>query len=178
MAEDSNSTYVDTDIMYPTASKRDSYFVRFDLIGHSNGGLVSRYYVENLGGDRHIDKLITIDTPHYGSSMAQLGLSSRIFASVIFCPMNVNLASDSQLFTGNHMEFVDGNIFGSLNYIGNKSLQYALSHQSPQLNGNDTVSTKYYAIGGVDYGNNIAENSFAVYFYRRVNSRSGVLSFK
>ena len=37
------------------------------LVGHSMGGLVSRYYVECLGGWRHTRAVITFGTPFYGS---------------------------------------------------------------------------------------------------------------
>ena len=42
------------------------------LVGHSNGGLVSRYYIENMGGSINVEKLITIDTPHWGSGLADI----------------------------------------------------------------------------------------------------------
>jgi pimeloyl-ACP methyl ester carboxylesterase len=38
-----------------------------DLIAHSLGGLVSRFYVQKLGGARRVDRLITIGTPHEGT---------------------------------------------------------------------------------------------------------------
>jgi hypothetical protein len=37
------------------------------LIGHSMGGLVSRYFIECLGGWRHTRTLLTLGTPHRGS---------------------------------------------------------------------------------------------------------------
>jgi pimeloyl-ACP methyl ester carboxylesterase len=37
------------------------------LIGHSMGGLISRYFVEALGGWRHTRAVITFGTPFYGS---------------------------------------------------------------------------------------------------------------
>lgn len=40
------------------------------LIGHSMGGLVSRYYLEVLGGWEHCRALITLGTPHRGSLKA------------------------------------------------------------------------------------------------------------
>ena len=39
---------------------------KFNIVAHSMGGLVSRYYIENLGHDNRVDKLITICTPHWG----------------------------------------------------------------------------------------------------------------
>lgn len=40
---------------------------RLVLIGHSMGGLVSRYFLECLGGWEHTRALITLGTPHQGS---------------------------------------------------------------------------------------------------------------
>ncbi len=42
----------------------------FDLIGFSMGGLVSRYYVQRLGGVDRVRKLITISSPHNGTLTA------------------------------------------------------------------------------------------------------------
>ena len=45
---------------------------KFDLIGFSMGGLVSRYFVQRLGGQRHVAHLITIAAPHHGTVFARL----------------------------------------------------------------------------------------------------------
>jgi triacylglycerol lipase len=45
---------------------------RVDLIGHSQGGLVGRYYVKNLGGANEVDSMISLGAPHYGTSLANL----------------------------------------------------------------------------------------------------------
>jgi len=42
----------------------------FDLVGFSMGGLVSRYYVQRLGGVDQARRLITISSPHRGSYWA------------------------------------------------------------------------------------------------------------
>lgn len=44
----------------------------FDLVGLSMGGLVSRYYVQRLGGINRVQRLITISSPHQGTFMAYL----------------------------------------------------------------------------------------------------------
>lgn len=44
------------------------------IIGHSKGGLIGRYYVKRLGGDRRVKSLITLGTPHNGSPAAYLGV--------------------------------------------------------------------------------------------------------
>jgi triacylglycerol lipase len=43
-----------------------------DLIGFSMGGLVARYYVQRLGGLQHVQRLITISSPHQGTWTAYL----------------------------------------------------------------------------------------------------------
>jgi triacylglycerol esterase/lipase EstA (alpha/beta hydrolase family) len=46
---------------------------RVDLIGHSQGGLTSRYYVKSLGGSAEVDSLISLSSLHYGTAVANLG---------------------------------------------------------------------------------------------------------
>ncbi|MFI6445486.1 esterase/lipase family protein [Kitasatospora sp. NPDC050543] len=45
---------------------------RIALVGHSLGGLISRYYVQRLGGDEHVHTVITLATPHEGTHAARL----------------------------------------------------------------------------------------------------------
>ncbi len=44
----------------------------FDLVGLSMGGLVTRYYVQRLGGIDRVQRFITISAPHQGTRMAYL----------------------------------------------------------------------------------------------------------
>lgn len=44
----------------------------FDLVGFSMGGLISRYYVQRLGGLERVHHFITLATPHHGTKMALL----------------------------------------------------------------------------------------------------------
>lgn len=44
------------------------------IIGHSKGGLIGRYYVKRLGGDKRVKNLITLGTPHNGSPTAYFGI--------------------------------------------------------------------------------------------------------
>ncbi|MBH8551595.1 triacylglycerol lipase [Nostocaceae cyanobacterium CENA357] len=41
-----------------------------DLIGFSMGGIVSRYYVQRLGGINRVQRFITISSPHHGTVVA------------------------------------------------------------------------------------------------------------
>ncbi|MFD6415139.1 esterase/lipase family protein [Streptomyces sp. NPDC060194] len=43
-----------------------------DIVGHSLGGLIARYYVQRLGGDRRVRTLVTLGTPHGGTNAAPL----------------------------------------------------------------------------------------------------------
>ncbi|MFF4586865.1 lipase family alpha/beta hydrolase [Streptomyces sp. NPDC001388] len=46
--------------------------VRVDVVGHSLGGLIARYYVQRLGGDVRVRTLVTLGTPHSGTRVAPL----------------------------------------------------------------------------------------------------------
>lgn len=43
-----------------------------DLVGHSLGGLVARYYAQRLGGAPHVRTVVTLGTPHGGTSAVPL----------------------------------------------------------------------------------------------------------
>ncbi|QSY51502.1 MULTISPECIES: esterase/lipase family protein [Streptomyces] len=45
---------------------------RVDMVGHSLGGLVARYYIQRLGGDARVRTLVTLGTPHGGTRVAPL----------------------------------------------------------------------------------------------------------
>ncbi|WP_330288291.1 esterase/lipase family protein [Streptomyces sp. NBC_00576] len=43
-----------------------------DIVGHSLGGLIARYYVQRLGGDIRVRTLVTLGTPHSGTRAVPL----------------------------------------------------------------------------------------------------------
>ncbi len=45
---------------------------QIDLVGHSMGGLVARYYLEQLDGPGKVRRCVTIETPHHGSLLAMV----------------------------------------------------------------------------------------------------------
>jgi triacylglycerol esterase/lipase EstA (alpha/beta hydrolase family) len=47
---------------------------RVDIVAHSLGGVVARYYIERLGGARRVGRLVTIGSPHRGTLLGRLGL--------------------------------------------------------------------------------------------------------
>jgi triacylglycerol lipase len=45
-------------------------YERVNVVAHSMGGLVARYYVQRLGGDARVKTLVTMGTPHSGTRWA------------------------------------------------------------------------------------------------------------
>jgi triacylglycerol lipase len=55
------------------------------IIGHSKGGLIGRYYVKRLGGDRRVKNLISLATPHNGTPTAYWGVvGTGLFARSVW----------------------------------------------------------------------------------------------
>lgn len=46
--------------------------LQVDVVGHSLGGLIARYYVQCLGGDLRVRTLVTLGTPHSGTRVVPL----------------------------------------------------------------------------------------------------------
>jgi triacylglycerol lipase len=44
----------------------------FDLVGFSMGGLVSRYYLQRLGGVERVGRFVSVSSPHHGTLTAHL----------------------------------------------------------------------------------------------------------
>lgn len=49
-----------------------------DIVGHSLGGLIARYYVQRLGGDQRVRTLVTLGAPHGGTAVAPLASAHPI----------------------------------------------------------------------------------------------------
>jgi triacylglycerol lipase len=47
---------------------------RVDIVAHSLGGVVARYYIERLGGAKRVRRVVTIGSPHNGTVIARLGV--------------------------------------------------------------------------------------------------------
>lgn len=65
-----------------------------DLVGFSMGGLVSRYYIQRMGGADHVRKFITIGSPHHGTPIASLGLRPAMRQMRIDSPFITDLNKD------------------------------------------------------------------------------------
>jgi len=51
----------------------DEHGSKVDIVAHSMGGLGARWYIERDGGEGHVDHLVTLGTPHQGTSLAYMG---------------------------------------------------------------------------------------------------------
>jgi len=54
--------------------RRQTGAATVDVIGHSMGGVVGRYYVAFGGGDGKVANLVTIGSPHGGTEVSRLGV--------------------------------------------------------------------------------------------------------
>lgn len=74
---------------------------KIDLIAFSMGGLISRYYLQRLGGLAKTDRFITIATPHHGTLAAYFlplpGIKQMRPNSLFLIDLNGNLEQLQQL---------------------------------------------------------------------------------
>ncbi|HZF40485.1 MAG TPA: alpha/beta fold hydrolase, partial [Blastocatellia bacterium] len=64
---------------YIAGVKRATGAQTVDLVAHSMGGLISRYYIDRLMGDRDVAQLIMLGSPHGGTSCASLPASLGLY---------------------------------------------------------------------------------------------------
>ncbi|MBV9026370.1 MAG: alpha/beta fold hydrolase [Streptomycetaceae bacterium] len=51
---------------------------RLDIVGHSLGGLIARYYAQRLGGDARVRTVVTLAAPHSGTRAVPLASTHPI----------------------------------------------------------------------------------------------------
>lgn len=126
---------------YSSRSDYSSNKYRFNIIGHSMGGLVARYYIENLNQDSHVCKLITICTPHWGSDMAKASNNVGFWGHKL---CDHDLHPNSAMYGGS----LDDSTEDCDMLFSNCPDYYPIT---PTLNYNKTRYTKYYAIAGISF---------------------------
>jgi pimeloyl-ACP methyl ester carboxylesterase len=57
---------------YVAEVRRQTGAEQVDLLAHSMGGLIARYYLDRVMGERHVGQLITVGTPNAGTDCANL----------------------------------------------------------------------------------------------------------
>jgi pimeloyl-ACP methyl ester carboxylesterase len=56
--------------------RRATGAAKVHVVGHSMGGVLLRWYVQELGGHRFVDTAVTIASPHEGTLAAKLGVGA------------------------------------------------------------------------------------------------------
>ena len=69
---------------------------RFDLVGFSMGGLISRYYMQRLGGVERVDHFVTMAAPHHGTVMAGINALPGVMQMRRYSPFIRDLARDQK----------------------------------------------------------------------------------
>jgi triacylglycerol lipase len=75
-----------------------------DVIGHSMGGLETRWYVEEMGGAEYVDNVVTLSTPHQGTRTSGLaafvkGARDMLPASRFLKKLNVDGLAEGVEYT-------------------------------------------------------------------------------
>ena len=87
-----------------SASRAREGAERVDIVAHSLGGVVARYYIERLGGAKHVGRVVTIGSPHHGTVIARLGAlfpSARetVVGSSFYADLGPLVAREGIVFT-------------------------------------------------------------------------------
>lgn len=105
-------------------AKREQNMPKVDYIAHSLGGLIGRYYIQEMKGAQNIEHYVSISTPHYGTYVSWLGLGEAA--------RQMRPGSDflKKLNTGNP-------IYGSIKYtsIWTKTDEIVIPSENAVLNG-------------------------------------------
>lgn len=64
-----------------------------DIVGHSMGGVVGRYYVAFAGGDGVVTNLITLGSPHAGTELSAIGVGHPTRELVLGSKLTARLAA-------------------------------------------------------------------------------------
>lgn len=120
---------------------------QLDIIAHSMGGLVSRYMIERLGGDKLVDRLFLIGTPNNGSAFGELVTIRNWATGVLTLACNYGKS-----FLGAFGPFLEGvtAVLGATKPITNTLAEMKTgSDFINSLNkAGHPVSTRYYILAG------------------------------
>src|SRR5262245_56064618 len=92
---------------------------KVDLVAHSMGGVLSRLYTQNPGYENEVRRIITCNTPHAGSQMANLLLDRTfdphgVICSLLGTAMSSDTVPDRGCYNGAVADF-QVNSFANLN---------------------------------------------------------------
>jgi triacylglycerol lipase len=74
-----------------------------DIVGFSMGGIISRYYIQRLGGIQRVQRFVTVSSPHFGTLTAylrpNLGGNQMQPNSAFLWDLNQDAAALAQIWT-------------------------------------------------------------------------------
>lgn len=102
-----------------------------DIVGHSMGGLLARYYIEFMGGNKRVAHCVLLGTPNAGSKLAPFALS----------PMGRELMPGSDFLTELNAEPLSS----SVRYISifSRHDNLVIPAESAELPGAETIEVEW-----------------------------------
>jgi pimeloyl-ACP methyl ester carboxylesterase len=138
---------------------------RVDIIAHSMGGIVARYYIEKLGGSRFVDNLVLVQVPNQGIINKKLGQVRNGMRSVISTLSKTGIVGSFEKMVPASQLFADSKLMKSLNASWEKG-------QKPTSQ-NGFANTKYFAIATGIYGSGYDVNNVEGWFDDLPNFNNG-----
>ncbi len=126
-----------------TVAKGVSGMDKVNIVAHSMGGLVSRWYIQMGGGASNVDKLITIGTPHDGTPLTTY---CTLFSTILF-GLSGYIVSLSHCNVDAFIQMTPGSLF--LTTLGIAS---APSTSLYTISGTDGIPLTSLFIPGIDDG--------------------------
>lgn len=117
---------------------------RLTVIAHSMGGLVSRWWIEKLGGATIVDKLIMAGTPNAGSRLAEWMLYPSYIASLLCIALNFG-SSQSIILNLKRLLSNRFSLHENVATLTNKPFGNVIQQLTAQ---SVTVTTEYYVLAG------------------------------
>ncbi len=81
---------------------------RVSLVGHSLGGVVARWFLQEQGGHERVDRIVTMATPHAGTASARFAPGSIAAALRPGSPIIARLAAGCSALPVPHVAIVAG----------------------------------------------------------------------
>jgi triacylglycerol esterase/lipase EstA (alpha/beta hydrolase family) len=130
-----------------------------DLVGHSQGGLMPRYYIERLGGAAEVDKLIALTPTNHGTTLQGMGLMARAIPGADALLGTSCKACEQQIVGSDFLKDLnsDGGVDPDVDYTVVTTVHdqvvtpYASSYLSPADNVTNHTTQKYCLTNDSDH---------------------------